>query len=201
MNQEITHAELLEKAWKLLERGASNRKDDFHTTVLATIGADGAPETRTVVFRKVLRESRILMCHADWRSPKVAEIKQDARVSWLFYHVEEKLQLRIRGRASIHTNDELANVQWQNSALFSRRCYCGDAPGTEKDLPSSGLPEFLVDREPTAEESEQFGRRNFVVVSSTIDEIDVYELYVKGHRRSLFAWNEAGELETRWLTP
>lgn len=185
----------------LLERGTSNRKDDFHTPVLGTISLDGAPEMRTVVFRKVFRESRKLLCHIDWRSPKAAEIKFDSRVSWLFYHVEEKLQLRVRGRAALHTNDELANTQWQNSALFSRRCYCGDAPGTQKEAPSSGLAEFLVDREPTAEESERLGRQNFAVLSSSIDEIDVYELHVKGHRRSLFAWNEKGEQAARWLTP
>lgn len=197
----MSHEEILERVWVLLERGTSNRKDDFHTPVLATVRADGAPEMRTVVFRKVVREPRALMCHIDWRSPKATEIQNDPRVSWLFYHVEEKLQLRIRGRASFHTDDELANVQWQNSALFSRRCYCGDAPGTEKDEPSSGLAEFLIDREPTAEESERLGRKNFAVLSSTIDEIDVYELHVKGHRRSLFAWSETGELAARWLTP
>jgi hypothetical protein len=62
------------------------------------------------------------------------------------------------------------------------------------------LPEDLIDRKPTHEESEQ-GKTNFVVVSSNIDEIDCYELNVKGHRRSLFTWQENGELCTRWLTP
>lgn len=185
----------------MLERGAANRKDDFHTPVFGTIGLNGEPELRVVVFRKILREPRMLVCHTDLRSPKIAEIEKDARVSWLFYHFEAKLQLRIRGRASIHTTDELAHEQWQNTQLFSRRCYCGDAPGTIKSEPSSGLADFLVDREPTAEESERLGRKNFAVVSSTIDEIDSYELNFNGHRRSLFVWNEAGELATRWLTP
>lgn len=191
----------MERVWVLLTRGAANRKDDFHTPAFSTIGLNGAPEIRTVVLRKILRESRLLICHVDSRSPKIAEIRKDGRVSWLFYHIEEKLQLRIRGLATIHTDDEIANAQWQNTQLFSRRCYCGDAPGTFKNDPSSGLPEFLIDREPTLEESEQLGRKNFAVLSSTIDEMDVYELNVKGHRRSLFKWNEPGELETWWLTP
>jgi hypothetical protein len=197
----MNHQEILERVWTLLERGTTNRKDDFHTCALATIGLNGGPEIRTVVLRKVFPELRILLCHVDLRSPKIAEIEKESSVSWLFYHVEEKLQLRIRGRATIQTNSELADLQWENTGLFSRRCYCGDAPGTSKSLPSTGLPGFLIDREPTLEESEQLGRENFAVLSSTIDEIDVYELHVRGHRRSLFKWNERGALETHWLTP
>lgn len=199
--KEDTDKNILERVWTLLERGVTNRKDDFHTPTLGTIGLDGEPQVRIVVFRKVSRELRTLICHTDWRSPKIAEIKRDRRVSWLFYHVEEKLQVRIGGQATIHTDDEIADEQWHNTQLFSRRCYCGDVPGTEKDFPSSGLPEFLTDREPTARESEQLGRQNFAVLSSTIDEIDVYELHVRGHRRSLFKWDERGELKTSWLTP
>lgn len=201
MNENITHREILERSLAMLERGVTNRKDDFHTPTFGTVGLSGEPQLRVVVFRKISREPRTLICHTDLRSPKIAEIERDARVSWLFYHFEEKLQLRIRGRASVHTIDELADAQWQNTQLFSRRCYCGDAPGTRTNEPSSGMPEFLFDREPTAEESERLGRKNFAVVSSTIDEIDVYELNFNGHRRSLFVWNQTGELETRWLTP
>jgi hypothetical protein len=62
------------------------------------------------------------------------------------------------------------------------------------------LPEEITDRNPTKEESEA-GKTNFVVVSSTIDSMDCLELDVKGNRRSLFVWNEKGELETKWLTP
>lgn len=197
----MNHQEILERVWTRLERGARNRNDDFHTCALATIGLNGAPEVRTVVFRKFSQEPRILLCHVDLRSPKIAEIEKHSAASWLFYHAEEKLQLRIRGRATIETNSELADLQWQNTQMFSRRCYCGDAPGTLKNAASSGLPEFLIDREPTLEESEQLGRQNFAVICSTIQEIDVYELNVRGHRRSLFRWDEGGNLETRWLTP
>ena len=192
---------MLDNVWSLLERGQSNRHDAFHIPVLCTVGLDNAPEARTVVLRKVLRDSRAIMCHVDLRSPKAAEIKQNPKVSWLFYDPKEKLQLRIRGKATIHTNDDLAEKQWQASQLFSRRCYCGDAPGTFVDAPSSGLPAFLEDRQPTAEEAEAMGRKNFAVINSIIDELDVYELNVKGHRRSLFVFHENGEIETKWQTP
>ena len=201
MTEEANFADLLERAFGLLERGAANRKDDFHTPALATINSDDAPEIRTVVLRKFARESLLLMCHVDLRSPKIAEIERNNRVSWLFYHDTEKLQLRARGQAEIHTDDDLAQAQWDNSQLFSRRCYCGDQPGTIKNEPSSGLPDFLQDREPTEIESEQLGRQNFAVLTTKIAEIDFYELNIRGHRRSLFIFSDNGELETRWLTP
>lgn len=197
----MTHEQLLEKIRTMLEQGVQKRADPFHTPVLATIGLGGEPQLRIVVLRKFLRASNALMCHVDLRSPKTAEINREPRVSWLFYHPQEKLQLRASGIATIHTDDELADKQWQTSQLFSRRCYCGDAPGTLKETPSSGLPAFLEDRQPTEEETETLGRKNFAIVNTTINEIDVYELNVKGHRRSLFVFDENGKLETRWLTP
>ena len=62
------------------------------------------------------------------------------------------------------------------------------------------MPDEITDREPTREESEE-GRKNFAVISTAIKEIDVLELDVKGHRRSLFSWNENGTMDMKWLTP
>lgn len=200
LEKQLAH-EILTRAFDLLARATKARHDDFHTPALITTGNDNLPEARTVVLRKFAAETRSLFCHIDLRSPKAAEIRNNPRVAWLFYHKAEKLQLRIRATATLHTDDQTAEAQWNASQLFSRRCYCGAAPGTLSETPSSGLPESLVDRAPTAEETETLGRKNFAVVNSKISEIDVYELHVRGHRRSLFIFNENGEYETRWLTP
>lgn len=202
MNSTETPNEILERVFNLLAHGVKNRHDAFHTAVLATVNQQNLPEARTVVFRRFERELRFaLFCHVDRRSPKAAEIENNPQVSWLFYHSPERIQLRCRGTAVIHTNDETADAQWQSSQLFSRRCYCGAAPGTPADTPSSGLPEFLENRSPTLEETEEMGRQNFAVIETAISEMDVYELNVRGHRRSLFVFNENGEIELRWLTP
>lgn len=199
--ESIMKNEILQRVLTLLEHGAKDRRDAFHTPVLATVNRRGEPEARTVVFRRLLREPFALCCHVDNRSPKADDIRNNKRVSWLFYHPQEKVQLRIRADASLHTGDALADEQWQHSKLFSRRCYCGEAPGTPVETPSSGLPDFLTNREPTEEESNLLGRKNFAVVRSVINEIDFYELSVKGHHRALFNFHENGEIETRWLTP
>jgi pyridoxamine 5'-phosphate oxidase len=195
----VSHGEILKRIWKNLDLGTLQRKHPFHLPVFGSV-CDREPSLRVVVLRRFWRRPPALAFHSHIGSPKINQIKANPNVYWLFYHPEEKFQVRIKGRAEIHTGDELTEEQWLATELFSRRCYVGKPPSQESKKPTSGLPDDLDDRDPTAEESEQ-GRANFVVITSTIDEIDCMELDVKGHRRSLFKWNEDGGLETKWLTP
>ena len=195
----ISHGEILKKIWKHLDLGVLQRRHPFHLPVFGTI-CDLEPSLRIVVLRRFWRRPPQLAFHSHTGAPKIEQIKANSNVYWLFYNPEEKFQIRIKGKAEIHTDDELADEQWLATELFSRRCYIGEAPTQPSKKPTSGLPDDLTEREPTKEESE-IGRANFVVVTSTIKEIDCFELDVRGHRRSLFIWNESGELETKWLTP
>ncbi len=198
----MSNEELLQKIFAMLTRGVADRKSPLHTPTVATIGADGSPQVRIVVFRKFLHEERQMIFHTDLRSPKIEELRDDNRVSWLFYHAGEKLQFRIAGSATIHAdeNDALKLKQWQATWAFGRRCYMGKAPSRTVAEATSGMSAELESREPTIEESE-IGFPNFAVVSTKIISIDCLELHAKGHRRSYFAWNESGELQTNWLTP
>jgi pyridoxamine 5'-phosphate oxidase len=198
----MTHEEILTKIFGMLTRGVADRKSPLHTPTLATIGIDGSPQTRTVVFRKFLPEERILLFHTDTRSPKIDEIKVNPKVAWLFYHPNEKMQFRIRGLATIHSDsdDELKISRWQATWNFGRRCYMGEAPSQVAENVTSGMPETIKHREPTTDESE-VGFHNFAVISTKITSIDCLELYAAGNRRSLFTWDENGNLETNWLTP
>lgn len=196
----MNHGEILKKIWKHLDLGVLEREHPFHTPVFGTISG-GEPQLRVVVLRRFWRKNpRGLAFHAHIGSPKISEIENSKRVSWLFYHPSEKFQIRVRGTAEVHTSGELHEEQWLETEFFSRRCYVGEAPSQLSDKPTSGLPEDLTMRAPTEAESEA-GRANFAVIFSTIDTIDCLELNVKGHRRSLFEWNERDELETKWLTP
>lgn len=195
-----SHGEILKRIWKHLDLGTLQRGHPFHTPVFATV-CDNAPELRVVILRRFWRKNpRALAFHTHIGSPKISEIKSNSKVSFIFYHPPEKLQVRIRGCAEIHTSGELHEEQWLATEFFSRRAYIGESPTTVKEKSTSGLPEAIVDRNPTREESEA-GKANFVVITSTIDSIDCLELDVRGNRRSLFVWNDAGELETKWLTP
>ena len=198
----MNNEELLQKIFAMLTRGTADRKSPLHTPTLATVGADGSPQTRIVVFRKFLPEERKLIFHTDLRSPKIEELRADRRVSWLLYHPGEKLQFRIAGEANIHEDaqDTLKLKQWQATRVFGRRCYMGEAPSRIAPEATSGMSAELESCEPTIEESE-IGFPNFAVISTKISLIDCLELHVKGHRRSLFKWHENGESDTSWLTP
>ena len=198
-NKSISHGEILKRVWKHLDLGVIQGKHPFHTPVFGTLNGD-SPEVRVVVLRRFWRKPARIAFHTHFGSPKIEQIKANPNVSYLFYHAEKNFQARIRGVAEIHTDDELADEQWDATRLFSRRCYIGEASSKISKKPTHGMPAEITDREPTKEESEE-GRKNFAVISTNIKEIDVLELDVKGHRRSLFIWNEDGELETKWLTP
>lgn len=196
----VSHGDILKKVWKHLDLGTLDRKHPFHAPVFGTVAAGCAPSLRVVVLRRFWRRPPRLAFHTHTGAPKIEQIKVNPNIYWLFYHSEEKLQIRIQGKAEIHTDDDLAEEQWQATAPFSRRCYIGEAPTTISKKPTSGLPEEIQDREPTREESER-GRAGFAVISTKIKMIDCLELDFQGNRRSLFVWNENGELERKWLTP
>ncbi len=196
----VSHGEILKKIWKNLDLGTLEREHPFHTPVFSTVASGCVPNLRIVVLRRFWRKPPCLAFHTHTGSPKIKELENNPNVYWLFYHPTEKLQVRIKGKARVHTADDLAEEQWLATEFFSRRCYIGEAPTEPSKKPTSGLPEDLLDRAPTREESEA-GRANFAVVTSTVEQIDCLEMNVRGHRRSLFVWNETGELETRWLTP
>ena len=196
----VSHGEILKKIWKNLDLGTLEREHPFHTPVFSTVANGCVPNLRIVVLRRFWRKPPCLAFHTHTGSPKIKELQNNPNVYWLFYHPTEKLQVRIKGKARVHTTDDLAEEQWLATEFFSRRCYVGEAPTQTSKKPTSGLPEDLLDRAPTREESEA-GRANFAVVTSTVEQIDCLEMNVLGHRRSLFVWNETGELETRWLTP
>jgi pyridoxine/pyridoxamine 5'-phosphate oxidase len=194
------HAAILEQIWGFLARGVNQASDPFHTPVLGTVSIGGC-NLRTVVLREVDATQRLLLCHTDVRSPKFHEIQTTPGVSWLFYHPKEKVQLRIYGLATLHTDDEIADRQWRVSKLSSRRCYCAvTGPGTTQQESDSGLPEKFVERLPTEQESEELGRQHFAVIACQIMGIDWLYLQARGHQRTQFSW-QGDHFHGIWVTP
>ncbi len=191
--------EILTHCWLMLEAGAKRARHPFHTPVVGTIATFGC-KMRTVVLRRAIVSQRVLMCHSDRRSAKIAELENNNRLSWLFYDSENKIQIRTEGAALLHLDDDIADEQWSRSSAMSRRCYCSDsAPGTIVSSRTSGLPEEFEIRSPTLAESEA-GRKNFVVISCKLDLIDWLHLSAKGHARAKFCW-DFNKLEAHWTVP
>jgi len=190
---------VLDEIRKMLERGATRFNDPFHWPVLGTAGKDGV-SLRCVILREFQGPDRVLVCLTDARAAKVQEISNLAGVNWLFYHPKRKVQLRISGHATLHFDDPFADRQWAHTGISSRLNYCAiQPPGTPINSPSSGLPDFLLNKVPTLFETEK-GRQNFAAIACRIDSIDWLVLRVLGNRRARFEWDESG-LNAKWLIP
>lgn len=171
----------------------------FHHPALATV-YQGAPEVRTVILRDFSEKDRTLTCHTDGRSPKVLQIRGNSRVSFLFYHPRNMIQLRFSGTASVHTDDETAHGQWRKVGLGSRINYCAeDPPGSPLEKPASGLPDFLLRKAPKVLEYPE-ARKNFAAIFCRFDQMDWLSLKLTGNLRAKFHW-EDDRFNAAWVIP
>lgn len=190
---------ILADIWHMLAKGVTHSDDPFHWPVLGTVANEGC-RLRTVILRQVDASNRTLVCHTDARADKVQEIMDDAHTGWLFYHPTKKIQVRVSGHATLHVNDPFADQQWADSSITSRLNYCASqAPGTPVDKPSSGLPDFLLNKIPTLLETER-GRKHFMAIKVHIHSIDWLILKLTGNQRARFEWVN-DRLHTSWLVP
>ena len=191
--------EVLTNIWLMLERGATQSTDPFHWPVLGTMSIEGC-SLRTVILRQFNSSDRVLVCHTDARSAKVKEIIDSPQTSWLFYHPEKKIQLRISGHTTLHTNDPFADQQWANTNKTNRLNYCtSQPPNTQIDKPSSGIPHLFLKKIPTLLETEKY-RKNFMAIAVHFYSIDWLILKVTGNRRARFDWEE-DRWKASWMIP
>lgn len=211
-------AALLKQAWSELEQGASNRNHAYHHAVVTTMPladstgdeADRFPQSRTVVLRWADRQTRVIGCHTDVRCPKVAQVRANPATTWILYDPQSRVQLRIGGSSTIHSDDAFADERWQASALTSRRCYlAGSAPSSTVDGPDPNLPDDLLHRAPTEAEAAP-GRVNFAALATRIESLEVLHLTHDGHERIRFTWSKQAPSSTavpvhdawgQWLLP
>ena len=158
------------------------------------------PEVRTVILRGFSEKDRKLICHCDARTPKVSQIRDNPKVSWLFYHPEKWIQLRLSGIAVVHTDDKTAESQWEKVRLTSRINYCAEnPPGSPAENPTSGLPDFLRDKAPKLFDHPE-ARKNFAAIVCRFDQMDWLLLKLTGHRRARFHWQD-NRIDASWVIP
>ena len=105
--------------------------------------------------------------------------------------------------ATLHSNDAVADTRWSSSALTSLRAYLGDTPGAVVPSASSGLPEHLQGRAPTAAEA-SLGRANFAALQVEVQRVEWLYLHSRGQRRAQFEWQvnlPNPEWKMEWLNP
>jgi pyridoxamine 5'-phosphate oxidase len=186
-------------SWQRLSKGSLSSKNDFYLPVVGTIKANQTT-LRTVVLRKVWPSEKQLAFHTDIRSDKINDLVTNPSVSWLFYSKTHRLQLRLMSKATIHTNDDITETAWLQTSPSSRKCYLSNPkPGSVSPQVSSGLPDFMTNRDPTEEESRP-GKINFAVIITKVESLEWLWLNKKGHRRAIFEY-ENTNYNGQWLIP
>ena len=187
------------KIWELLKTGLSNRDLPFHIPVFIC-GHDSNTDGRMVVLRGISKKYKNLWFHTDIRSKKIKTLKTNPISSLLFYDKEEKIQLRITGKAKINYQNSITKKSWNKTTHMSRQCYLGnEAPGSDTLSPTSGLTEEIDNHKYSIEESE-IGYNNFCVVEIFIESIEWLYLAARGHRRAHFSLKNSS-VEKKWLIP
>ena len=191
--------DVLKSSWRMLHNGVHNFRHPFYRPTLTTVDGN-RPEARTVILRGFSEKDRTLICHCDARTPKVSQIRDNPNVSWLFYHPEKWLQLRLSGTASVHTKDKTAESHWEKVRPTNRINYCAKIPpGSLTENPTSGLPHFLRDKAPKLLDHPE-ARKNFAVIACRFDQMDWLLLKLTGHIRAKFHW-EDNRVDASWVIP
>ena len=189
--------EIKKKIWVMLNDAVSNRSSPFRIPVFIC-GDQSDFDGRIVVLRKSDQANNLLQFHSDIRSDKIPKLKKNSNAALIFYDKEEKIQLRVKVKCTINYDNEITKESWSKTAHVSRKCYLvNNGPGSEIDIPGSGLSDDIEKSGFTMEQSEE-GYKNFTVIQCKIKSIEWLYLAAKGHRRARF------EIDTNkeyWLVP
>ena len=190
---------ILDEIWALLNKGVHDRNEDFRLPVIV-LSSHRGPDARIVVLRGAFKERNVLRFHTDIRSEKIEFIKKNNQIYFLFYNKQKKIQVRASGTATIHYKNEITKEAWVKTQVISRKCYLAShAPGTESDIPTSGIPKEFEGKNVPIEESE-IGYENFSIIESKINSFEWLYLASKGHRRAKIELTDHGS-KTYWVTP
>lgn len=189
--------DLEQDCWNRLVTGAKKSRTPFHTPSVATLANDEV-SLRTVVLRKTLPIERELRFHTDIRSTKWDDLIINPSISALFYDAEDRIQLRIKGKAVLHHGNDITAKAWETTTLSSRKCYLTlHSPSSFTDSSTSGLSEDIEQEKFTLVESEA-GFTNFGIVSIHVQSIDWLWLNHAGHRRAFFDYTDGS---FQWMIP
>ena len=118
-----------------LQKGIKKKGHPFRYGTLATIGLETVPRLRTVVLRQV-SEDLTLSIYTDKRSKKLLHIKENNKVSMLFYDPKQMLQIKVEGLAYSITDETTLKKYWSGVKPNSRKDYTTEnAPGSSISHP------------------------------------------------------------------
>ena len=157
----------------------TERGHPFRFITMATVGNETIARLRTVVLREVSDDLRLTI-YTDGRTEKMKHIADNNQVSFLLYHPEKMLQLKVEGTAQVVTNKDRLNTTWQNIQPNSRKDYITQiSPGSSIKNPDH--VEYI--------ENENY----FTIIDIIPSKIEYLKLQRPNHIRALFT-----KIDDKW---
>ncbi|WP_396633785.1 pyridoxamine 5'-phosphate oxidase family protein [Maribacter sp. R86514] len=169
-----------------LQNGVNEKGHPFRFIAMATVGNETIARLRTVVLREITEDLRITI-YTDSRTQKMKHIAQNNQVSFLLYHPEKMLQLKVEGTAQIVTNTERLKTTWQTIQ-----------PNSRKDYITQTTPGSLIKNPDNVEYIEE--KNYFSIIDITPTKIEYLKLKRPNHIRALFK-NEDNSWNGEFLVP
>lgn len=171
-----------------LEKGPLDPIHPFRFVPLAT-HIHKEIELRYVVFRR-LDEDLNFYFFTDSRSGKIAQLTVNPEIALLFYHDKKRVQVRVKGLAQIHHQDELTAHYWSKLSAESQKAYTAELyPGGFIDSPKLAY-----------QWDNNIGEANFVVLKVKPISIEALQLNGLEHIRVYF-FNDRGNWKMNWMSP
>ena len=188
----ITQDMDLETAWKEvmnhLTSAAKQPHHSFRYFDFATLDVKQTPVQRTVVLRE-FDGNTTFSFYTDRRSDKVEHIQHNPAVSMLFYDADQKLQVRIQGKASILPHEKKRKKLWEESGSRGAHSYTSEkSPGKIIQKPRDAFDWNLEDP------------RNFCVIYIEAHRFEFLQLDGHKHLRSSRVL-QSGTWQTYWMVP
>jgi general stress protein 26 len=171
------------RVWQELQCATQDREHEWRTPVLATAGADGSVQARTVVLRRADGEAQALTFHTDSRSPKVAQLRAAPLASLVFWSRRLSWQLRVQAAFSVQVSGPQVDAAWRavSTSATAAADYLGaGAPGARL---------FDGSAAPT-------DRHHLAILTARVQSMDWLELSAEGHRRGRLSASGVD-----WLVP
>ena len=187
--------QIIKSEWENINLGIQKAKHDYHSFVFSTVSKN-SPDSRTVILRDFDEHQPAIWFHSDRRSKKILHLKENDKVSALFYDKSRKVQLRINGIADIEENIEHNIRIWESMSPESKLCYMGPYAPSQKinQFEPNTLKKSAHDLD---KEDEQLGLSRFCRIRIKIKKLDWLKLDYKGHQRLEFEFGK--KVKTQWI--
>ena len=118
-----------------LQLAMTEKDHPLRYCTLATVGLDQVARLRTIVVRDI-SDDFVFTFYTDLRSKKIIHIKENNKVSLLFFHPKKMLQLKVEGVAQIKKDPTILKPLWKTVEPMSKKNYTTVlTPGSTLDYP------------------------------------------------------------------